>query len=106
MISHRLWQEDLGADPQVLGRTIYVDSIPYTIIGVARPDFQFWWRPHDIWVPVSLNTQDRDFHNVVAIARLQAPLARASAEMAVIARSLANSYPKSDKGWTAPKKIQ
>ena len=55
MISHRLWQEDLGADPNVLGRTIYVDAVPYTIVGVTPPDFQFWWRPSDIWVPVSLN---------------------------------------------------
>ena len=100
MISHRFWQEDLGADPHVLGRTIHVDSIPYTIVGVTRPDFQFRWRPSDVWVPVSLNPHERDFHNVVAIARLKAPRDRAAAEMAVIARTLANAYPESDKGWT------
>ncbi len=100
VISHRLWQQDLGADSHVLGRTIYVDSIPYTIVGVARPDFQFRWRPHDIWVPVTLNPQERDFRNVVAIARLQASRDRAAAEMAVIARSLEKSYPENDKGWT------
>src|SRR6266853_6599633 len=100
VISHRLWQEDLGADPKVLGRTIYVDSVPYAIIGVAPPDFQFEWRPHDIWVPVSLNIHDRDSRNVVAIARLKAPRVRAAAEMAVIARALEETYPRSDKGWT------
>lgn len=37
VISHRLWQEDLGADPHVLGRKIYVDAVPYSIVGVAPP---------------------------------------------------------------------
>ncbi len=100
VISHRLWQQDLGGDPHVLGRTIYVDAVPYSIVGVAPPTFQFWWRPHDIWVPVSLNVHDRAFHNIVAFARLKAPLASAGAEMAVIARTLEKSYPDNDKGWT------
>ena len=100
VISHRLWQEDLGADPNVLGRTIYVDAVPYTIVGVAPADFQLWWRPSDIWVPVSLNTHDRDFRDLVVIARLKAPRASAAAEMSTIAGVLANTYSQSDKGWT------
>lgn len=100
VISYRLWQEDLGADPNVLGRTIRVDSIPYTIIGVAPENFQFWWRPHDLWVPVSLNVHDRDYRGLVVIARMASTRARATAEMAVISRSLGETYPKSDKGWT------
>lgn len=99
MISYRLWQEDLGADPNVLGRTIRIDSTPYVVIGVAPPDFQFWWRPHDIWIPVSLNIHDRDYRGLVVIARLTTARARATAEMTVIARSLADTYPNSDKGW-------
>ncbi len=100
VISYRLWQQDLGADPHVLGREVYVDAVPYTIVGVAPPDFQFRWRQHDIWVPVSLNTHDRDVRDLVVIARLQAPRTRAAAEMNIIARSLAETYPESDKGWT------
>jgi putative ABC transport system permease protein len=99
VISHRLWREDLGADPNVQGRTIYVDAVPYTIIGVMPPDFQFRWRPSDIWVPVSLNPND-SYRDLVVIARLQASRARAAAEMAVMARLLEQTYPESDKGWT------
>jgi predicted permease len=99
VISHRLWQESLGADPNVLGRTIYVDAIPYSIVGVAPSDFQFRWRLSDIWVPVTLNTHDRARYLVV-IARLKAPRARAAAEMSTIASVLSATYPESDKGWT------
>ncbi|MGH9594016.1 MAG: FtsX-like permease family protein, partial [Bryobacteraceae bacterium] len=100
VISHRFWRDSMAEDPNVLGRTIYVDSVPYSIVGVAPPDFQFRWRPEDVWVPVSLNTHDRDFRDLVVIARLKTPRARAAAEMNVIARSLEKNYPESDKGWT------
>jgi len=100
VISYRLWQQDLGADPNVLGRTLRVDSVPYTIIGVAPDDFRFWWRPHDLWIPVSLNVQERDYHDLVVLARLKGTRAEASAELKVISRSLADAFPKSDKGWT------
>jgi putative ABC transport system permease protein len=100
VISYRLWQEELGADPYVLGRTIRVDSVPYAVVGVMPADFQFRWRPQDIWVPISLNVHDRDYHDLLVIARLREPRARAAAEMAVIARSLEAAYPKSNAGWT------
>ena len=99
VISHRLWQ-DLGSNPNVLGTTIYVDSMSYTIVGVAPKDFQFWWRPHDIWIPASLNTHDRDFRNLVVLARLKSTRAAAAAEISGIAHSLDQAYPESDKGWT------
>jgi len=100
VISYRLWREELGGDPNVLSRTIRVDAIPYTIVGVMPEDFQFWWRPHDLWVPVSMNVHERDFRDLVVVGRVSTPRSRASAEMDVIARSLADAYPKSDKGWT------
>lgn len=100
IVSYRLWQQDLGADPNVLGRTLRVDSIPYTIVGVAPNDFRFWWRPHDLWVPVSLNTHERDYRDLVAIARLTGTRSQAASELNGIARSLAEAFPKSDRGWT------
>jgi putative ABC transport system permease protein len=100
VISYRLWQQDLAADPNVLGRTLSVDSVPYTIIGVVPDDFRFLWRPHDLWIPVSLKVHERDFRDLVVIARLTGPEARAASELRVIARSLAQAYPKSNRGWT------
>jgi putative ABC transport system permease protein len=99
VISYRLWQEDLGGDPNVLGRTIRVDSVPYAIIGVLPPGFQFWWRAHDLWIPASPNIHERDFRDLVVIARLTRPRRQAQTEMDVIAGSLAAAYPKNDKGW-------
>ena len=34
LLSHRLWRERFGADPDIIGRDIRMDSIPYTVVGV------------------------------------------------------------------------
>jgi putative ABC transport system permease protein len=102
VISDRMWRENLGADPNVLGLQLKLNSALYTIIGVMPPTFQFISRPHQIWTPASLNKQNRDFHSLTVVARLAKGVTRAgaSAEMAGIAGALAEAYPKSNKGWT------
>jgi predicted permease len=39
VISHGLWQRRFGGAPDVVGRTLYVERIPFTVIGVTPPDF-------------------------------------------------------------------
>lgn len=100
VISYRYWQQSLGGDPNVIGRTIRLDSQPSTIVGVMPENFQFWWRQDDMWAPIPMEVHNRDFGILTVIARRKAPLARAAAEMSVIAHNLAETYPKSDRGWT------
>lgn len=100
VIGYSFWRDNLGADPNVLRRTIQLSSIPYAIVGVMPPDFQFWWRQDNLWVPISVNREDRDYPYLVTIARLNSPRERASAEMTVLARVLEAAYPKSNQGHT------
>lgn len=37
---HRFWEVALGADPDIVGRTVVVNGASMTVIGVAPPDFQ------------------------------------------------------------------
>jgi predicted permease len=39
VVSHRLWQRDLGADPKAIGKAIRVNGQPAVIAGVLRPSF-------------------------------------------------------------------
>jgi predicted permease len=39
VISHRMWQAEFGASPTVVGQTLTLRGLPYTIVGVTRPDF-------------------------------------------------------------------
>ena len=55
VLSHRLWQT-LGADPQVVGRTVYVEGRDWRVIGVMPEDFAVpdaaaaFWAPWDMRV--------------------------------------------------------
>ncbi len=53
VLSDALWRTQFGTDRRILDRTILLDGVPYTVIGVAAPAFTFPERP-DVWRPVSL----------------------------------------------------
>ncbi len=52
VLSHTFWRTRFNADPAVLGRSMLLDGIPTTIVGVMPPGFDGpRSRPGDIWVP-------------------------------------------------------
>jgi predicted permease len=98
VIGYKLWQQSLGGDPNVLGRTLYLNETPYAVVGVMPPDFRFIARSHQVWIPAPLDRNDRDLHYLVVVGRLKADRRQSAAEMTALARSLAIAYPKSNKG--------
>jgi predicted permease len=40
VLSHACWQQRFGGDPSAIGRTLRIDSRPFTIIGVTPPGFR------------------------------------------------------------------
>jgi predicted permease len=56
VVSHRFWQDRLGGDPSIVGKSLRLDGRPFTILGVAQADFlgaSPLLFPADIWMPVS-----------------------------------------------------
>src|ERR1044071_2962952 len=51
LISDSLWRTAFGADPNILGRSINLDSDRFTVIGVMPPRFEFVIKT-DIWAPL------------------------------------------------------
>jgi predicted permease len=56
VVSHGLWQRQLGGRPDVVGATIKVSGLPYTVIGVAPQSFPGTMPgiATDFWVPVTM----------------------------------------------------
>jgi putative ABC transport system permease protein len=54
VISHRFWQDDLGGDAGVIGRTILVSGERLTVVGVTARGFHGVSRSSatDVWLPV------------------------------------------------------
>jgi putative ABC transport system permease protein len=58
VITYRLWNRRYGLDPSIVGRTIKLNGIPYTVLGVSPRRFQHWGA--DIYVPLALNAASAD----------------------------------------------
>ena len=50
VLSYRLWQRLFDADPNVLGRAIWIDDQPYTVVGVLPQRFWFSDMNSPIWI--------------------------------------------------------
>jgi putative ABC transport system permease protein len=51
LISNGLWQRLFNADPGAVGKTLDVDGVPYTVVGVTPPGFQGLSGGAVFWVP-------------------------------------------------------
>ncbi len=61
VVSHAFWRTKLGGDSSVIGRTVRVNGTPYTLVGVAAPEFHGVFTPLlvEAWVPLSMQSQLR-----------------------------------------------
>lgn len=104
LISSAFWKNHFNNDAQILGKTLEVDSVPSTIVGVMPAGFApFYGGALDLWVPVnpeSARYSERIDHWLMPVGRLKPgeTVARAQVEMDVIARRLEVAYPKTNKG--------
>jgi predicted permease len=55
VLSHGLWAERYGEDPEVIGRTILISQTPYTVVGVLTADFPPLDREARIWLPQTVD---------------------------------------------------
>ena len=56
VLSYRTWQTEFAADPSIVGSTIYVQTHPFTVAGIAPPGFfgdRIIPNPPDFWMPLA-----------------------------------------------------
>ncbi len=100
-VSERFWKANLGGDPQVVGKTVRLDGIPVTVVGVMPESCQDYmsWGPVDIWQPVGYSEDGWEIRNnawlnVAARLKPGVSLAQAQAELSTIAARLAHDHPE------------
>ena len=114
VISNSFWVNKLGADPNVVGKSLTFNSVPYTVIGVAPKGFKgtfTLFSAEQIWIPVSMYQQvlagfgkevfnDRRFLGVTTIGKLKSGVAigPAEASLRTFASHLEKEYPKDNAG--------
>jgi putative ABC transport system permease protein len=102
VLTNGFWKRRFASDPGVIGRTFYMNSEPYTVIGVLAPDF---WQslPTDLYVPwpvAELRAKGRGDHEFGVIARLKSgvTLPQAQVELSTVARRIDAQTPRL-AGW-------
>ncbi len=108
VISHEWWQRSFASDPSVLGRTIHLNYRPFTVVGVASPEFlgaTSGFRPN-VWIPFTpfkdkytrwkTRSEDRDFPLVRVYGRLRSGIRQQQglAALAATASGLDEVYPQ------------
>jgi predicted permease len=60
VLSHQMWSTRFKADPAVVGQTLRLNNLPYTVIGVAEPGFSgTTFIGTDLWVPMAMDAHVR-----------------------------------------------
>ena len=98
ILSHALWQRRYGSDINIVGRTIRLENIPYTVVGVMNSTFRYPTRETQLWTPLTVNPTDYQTRTGFAhatLARLKptATVTQAQNELNIIAKRLAQQYP-------------
>lgn len=97
VLSYGFWQRFFSGDPRAIGRTITLDDVPRTIIGVMPPRFG-WWTNQAFWLP--LRTDLKDTRGIAVIMRLASGVTQHSAEQQLnqlnirLAADRPGDYPK------------
>jgi predicted permease len=115
VISHRLWQRAFQSDMGFAGKTVVLNGLSYTVVGVAAPGFRGHTpeQAFDIWLPLAMyreanpgilgSVDDRVFRWLTVVGRLApgASITQAQAEMSILARQLEQSGSGNGEGFGA-----
>ncbi len=111
VISYRTWKDRYKCDPEIIGKTQYMNGVQHTIIGVAPEKFHgtFVGYSFNFWVPTSMQAtfdttgyklEDRGARWIEGYVFLKAGVTRqqAQAELNSIAQGLENDFPDTNRG--------
>jgi predicted permease len=109
VLSENLWRNRMGADPNIVGRTVALDQRSYTVAGVMPTGFRtpFVGQSEQMWIPLVQDplfrfwrTRPPQAHWLALIARMQpgVTVAHAQTELQAISAALERQFPE-ERGW-------
>ena len=112
VLGYELWRAGFALDPNVIGKTIFLNNIPFTVIGVTPESFtgSNGLVRSALFVPLAMGPrlqddlrqsmlEKRDNRGMTVFGRLKAgvSVAQAAAEARVVAQQLAQTYPATNR---------
>ncbi len=101
ILNYHFWRDRFAKSPDIVGRTVWIDKAPATVIAVMPQGFDFPER-QDFWMPLAHTPalEQRAPTGHLAFGRLAdgATIESARAELETINRRLAAAYPATNRG--------
>jgi putative ABC transport system permease protein len=104
VLSDTLWQRSFGGDRSLVGKTIKLDGVPHTLIGIV-PSAAQWPDINDaeVFVPFGISPEEADrtdrTHMVLGRMKPGVSVDKAQADLDNLASQVARENPESNKSW-------
>jgi putative ABC transport system permease protein len=105
VITDDFWRTHFAGRPDMIGRTLVLNGVPFTVIGITRPELTAPLGTPDVWMPIGYypNTGDLELRGrpgVLVVGRLKEAVSveRAQADLDAVSRRLAADYPATNAG--------
>ena len=108
ILGNNLWKRNFNSDSAIVGKTIYLNGSPFTVVGVAPDKFEgvkFAIR-QDFWVPLMMQSKlngggdptwetERSWANLNLLGRLKpgVTMKQSEADLNIVVENLARLYP-------------
>ncbi|HJX28406.1 MAG TPA: ABC transporter permease [Thermoanaerobaculia bacterium] len=104
LLGHDLWMRRFNGDPAIVGKTVMINSLARTVVGVMKPRFSFP-ETQEAWIPLAplVHQEPRTERGFVVMARLKPGIGmeQAAVEVKTVGDRLAKLYPDTNDGWGA-----
>ena len=105
LLTNRFWQQRFGADPNILGATILLNSESYTVIGVLPGGGIFDRKMNDVWLPLAFKPEqlspDTRLFSVMGRLNHGSTIEQANAEVKWIAEKMSQRSQSNKKAFSA-----
>ena len=103
ILTYGLWQRRFGGDPGIVNKSITLNGVTRTVIGVMPEGFNYP-RGVEVLAPLPITpelTTARQNRSFLVVGRMKpnVSLSQAQADLATIAARLEQQYPESNTGW-------
>jgi putative ABC transport system permease protein len=107
VIGDALWRTRFGSRPDILGTTMVLNGVPFTVVGVLRPGFTTPYGTPDVYMPIGYYPNAGDLENrgrggVAVFGKLRpgVTIEAAQTNLEGVAKRLAELYPNTNAGST------
>jgi putative ABC transport system permease protein len=103
VLKHSFWQQHLGGDRNIVGKTVSLNQKQFTVVGVMPADFNYPYNSGEMWTPLSFSPEeqkDRGNHylRVIGLLKPGVSLDQAQSEMRSVAQRAQQQYPETNAG--------